>query len=92
MKVWLFDIDGTLIASGGAGQAAAFAAIESDFGVPAVQDRIQFAGRTDRAITVDIFKQHNIENTETNRRTFLNSYLGHLEDFLHDAQVESYPA
>ncbi len=83
MKVWLFDIDGTLIASGGAGQAAAFAAIESDFGVPAVQDGIQFAGRTDRAITVDIFKQHNIENTETNRRTFLNSYLGHLEDFLH---------
>ena len=82
MKVWLFDIDGTLILSGGAGQAAAFAAIESDFGVPAVQDGIQFAGRTDRAITVDIFEQHNIEDTETNRTLFLNSYLQHLEEFL----------
>ena len=82
MKVWLFDIDGTLILSGGAGQAAAFAAIESDFGVPAVQDGIQFAGRTDRAITDDIFEQHNIENTETNRKVFLNSYLQHLEEFL----------
>ena len=55
MRVWLFDIDGTLIASGGAGQEATFAALAEAFGVPVTRAGIGFAGRTDRAIATDVF-------------------------------------
>jgi phosphoglycolate phosphatase-like HAD superfamily hydrolase len=79
MKVWLFDIDGTLIASGGAGQEATFAALSAAFGVPVTRAGIAFAGRTDRAIATDVFAVHGIRNTEENWQTFQRVYLDHLQ-------------
>jgi phosphoglycolate phosphatase-like HAD superfamily hydrolase len=78
MKIWLFDIDGTLIASGGAGQEATFAALTEAFGVPVSRAGIQFAGRTDRAIAADVFQAHNIPNTLENWETFQRLYLQQL--------------
>ena len=66
MRVLLFDIDGTLLNSGGAGQAAMEDALESAFGVTAPTDGIPVAGRTDRAITTDMLKFHNIPITQDN--------------------------
>lgn len=82
MKVWLFDIDGTLIASGGAGQAATFAAIGEAFRIDVITDGIAFAGRTDRAIAADVFRAHQIPNTLANWQRFREVYLDQLRQHL----------
>lgn len=82
MFACLFDIDGTLLSSGGAGKHAMYAALESEFGLAQVHDGVPFAGRTDRAIGRDLFLRHNIEDTLINWQRFVRSYLGHLPDSL----------
>lgn len=49
----LFDIDGTLITTGGAGYRAMKRAVEDECGVPAALDGIPVAGRTDSIILRD---------------------------------------
>jgi phosphoglycolate phosphatase-like HAD superfamily hydrolase len=78
MHTCLFDIDGTLLSSGGAGKHAMYAAIASEFGVSDLDDGIPFAGRTDRAIAHDLLLRHGLEDTEANWRRFVRAYLGHL--------------
>jgi phosphoglycolate phosphatase-like HAD superfamily hydrolase len=82
MNVFLFDIDGTLISSGGAGKAALEAAMASAFGIAEVAGRVEFSGRTDRAIVRDLLTLHGIEETPENVRRLLAAYLGHLPDCL----------
>jgi phosphoglycolate phosphatase-like HAD superfamily hydrolase len=82
MHVCLFDIDGTLIASGGAGKAALEAALADDFGIPHVIDKLQLSGRTDRAIIRDLFQMHIIEETPANYERLVRSYLRHLPAYL----------
>src|SRR5262245_16432847 len=74
----LFDIDGTLLSSGGAGQHAMYEAIASEFGVTELNDGVPFAGRTDRAIACDLFAKHGVENTAENWSRFVRAYLTHL--------------
>src|SRR5262245_23039011 len=83
MKVCLFDIDGTLLASGGAGKAAMEAALTTVFGTPAASSAVPFSGRTDRAIVRDLFALHNIPYVQANWQSFLAAYLGHLPQYLH---------
>jgi phosphoglycolate phosphatase-like HAD superfamily hydrolase len=89
MYVCLFDIDGTLLSSGGAGKAAMEAALAAEFGLPAVSDGVPFAGRTDRAIARDLFRMHGIEESTATWRRFLASYLRLLPSCLaaHKGQV-----
>jgi phosphoglycolate phosphatase-like HAD superfamily hydrolase len=82
MYVCLFDIDGTLLSSGGAGKAAMEAALSSEFGVGTGMDGIPFSGRTDRAIGRDLFNLHTIAETPGNWERFLSAYLSHLPSFL----------
>jgi phosphoglycolate phosphatase len=82
MHALLFDIDGTLLRSGGAGQAAMERALESVFGVTAPTEGIQAAGRTDFAITSDLLEFHGLENSPENRERFLDGYLGCLPEEL----------
>ncbi len=82
MHIFLFDIDGTLLSSGGAGKAAMEAALESEFGTPRSAGGVPFSGRTDRAITQDLFHFHGIEWSNTNWTRFLAAYLGHLPSCL----------
>jgi HAD superfamily hydrolase (TIGR01509 family) len=78
MHVCLFDIDGTLLSSGGAGQAAMEAAIVSEFGALARYEGLSTAGRTDRAIAADLFDYHKVEAGEEALRRFIAAYLSHL--------------
>jgi phosphoglycolate phosphatase-like HAD superfamily hydrolase len=78
MHVCLFDIDGTLISSGGAGKAALEAAILSEFGVHRGMDKVELSGRTDRAIISDLFRLYDKEETSAARAQLLNSYLSQL--------------
>ena len=78
MHVCLFDIDGTLISSGGAGKAALEAALASEFGISKLIGKLELSGRTDRAISRDLFALHTIEETPRNWQRLLDAYLAHL--------------
>jgi phosphoglycolate phosphatase-like HAD superfamily hydrolase len=78
MHVFLFDIDGTLISTGGAGKGALEAAMASEFGRHELKGKVPFSGRTDRAIIRDLFLQNGVEETPDNLRRLLTAYLGHL--------------
>jgi len=82
MPVFLFDIDGTLVSSGGAGKAAMEQALETAFGVRVGTHGIPFSGRTDRAIGRDLFLHHAVEESTANWQRFLEDYLGHLPGML----------
>jgi phosphoglycolate phosphatase-like HAD superfamily hydrolase len=82
MNICLFDIDGTLLSSGGAGKAAMEAALESEFGTPPSAGDVPFSGRTDRAITQDLFDYHGVDWSTPNWERFLAAYLNHLPSCL----------
>jgi phosphoglycolate phosphatase-like HAD superfamily hydrolase len=82
MYVCLFDIDGTLLASGGAGKAAMEAALSSEFGISEINHDVPFSGRTDRAIGRDLLRLHAVAATEENWQRFLSGYLRHLPGYL----------
>ncbi len=78
MKILLFDIDGTLIDSGGAGKLAMETAITSELGLGPPTTAIPYAGRTDRAIISDLLRHHDVEASPGNIERILKAYLGHL--------------
>jgi phosphoglycolate phosphatase-like HAD superfamily hydrolase len=78
MHVCLFDIDGTLIASGGAGKAALEAGFTEEFGFPHQIAKLSLSGRTDRAIVRDMLRTHGVAEAEENVRRVWAAYLRHL--------------
>jgi phosphoglycolate phosphatase len=78
MRVLLFDIDGTLIRSGGAGKAAMEAALRTAFGVREIRDGIPYSGRTDPGIARELLTIHDIEPTPANVDRLKSEYLAHL--------------
>jgi phosphoglycolate phosphatase len=81
MQACLFDIDGTLLSSGGAGRAAMESALASVFGVAEVS-RVEYSGRTDRAIGRDLFRVHGIEESHERWQDLVAAYLRNLPDCL----------
>ena len=73
--ICLFDIDGTLLSTGGAGQRAMENALATIFGIRGPTDAILAAGRTDRAITVDLFAAHTLEMNQSNWDRFTSAYF-----------------
>lgn len=82
MAILLFDIDGTLVRTGGAGKAAMEEALRSEFGVRDLIDTVPYSGRTDRAISRDLLAMHGIEPTPENQIRLTDTYLSHLPQFL----------
>lgn len=87
MHICLFDIDGTLIASGGAGKAALEAALAEVFGIAPVITKLQLSGRTDRAIITDLFREHSIADTLENHERLRVAYLRRLPRYLPAGRV-----
>ena len=77
MVVLLFDIDGTLLHTGGAGLASLQAAMRGEFSVTAPL-QINLSGRTDRGIANELFEAHGIENSAPNWHRFQSAYLQQL--------------
>jgi phosphoglycolate phosphatase-like HAD superfamily hydrolase len=77
MQICLFDIDGTLLDSGGAGKAAIETALVEDFGVT-MRTRVSYSGRTDRAIGRDLLQFHDVEATSANWQRLVEGYLARL--------------
>lgn len=84
MHVCLFDIDGTLINTSGAGKCAMEGALREAFGVTAPTHGIPYAGRTDRAIAEDLFRYHGVEVTQEGWEFFRETYLELLKSCLRD--------
>jgi phosphoglycolate phosphatase-like HAD superfamily hydrolase len=78
MHVCLFDIDGTLLLSGGAGRAAMEAGADEAFGTGGPLDQLLFSGRTDLAIVRDLLTLRGVADTAEHRLRVLDAYLRHL--------------
>jgi phosphoglycolate phosphatase-like HAD superfamily hydrolase len=89
-RLFLFDIDGTLLASGGAGIRALEAATLDVFGTKAL-DGVEIAGRTDSSIARQLFARHGQEATPENTARFFDGYLSHLAAFLPQVQGSLLP-
>jgi phosphoglycolate phosphatase-like HAD superfamily hydrolase len=75
MRVLLFDIDGTLIRSGGAGKAAMEAALRQAFRLEEIRDGVPYSGRTDPAIGYDLLALHDLETSAENLSRLHTAYL-----------------
>ena len=91
MHIILFDIDGTLISSGGAGKSAIEAALTETFDITPDSAGVPMAGRTDRSIVRDLFVQNGLENTEVNWTRVLESYLRVLPNYLQQCEGQVLP-
>jgi len=81
-KLLLFDIDGTLILSGGAGEHALKLAMKSAYGTDNGFDQIVFAGATDGAIARQLLEGNGIEPTPEHIGRLLDHYVVELEQEL----------
>ena len=75
VRLVLFDIDGTLVSTGGAGMKAFGEAFEAAFGIAEATAKIKFAGRTDYSIFRELCEQNGVGHTPENRESFFNHYL-----------------
>jgi len=80
MKYILFDIDGTLIDSGGAGVQALNLAFEEMFSVCDAFKGISMAGKTDLQIVMEGLRLHRIESSNGIVHGFFDSYVEHLKN------------
>ena len=77
----LFDIDGTLVDTGGAGMAAIVSAREELYAenlrhVSAPE--LDLAGSTDAGIVMEMFAKIGVDDSDEERGRFYRCYLGHL--------------
>ena len=83
----LWDIDGTLIASGGAGMRALQCALRTVFGVDGSLADIDFAGRTDTWIMRAVLEKFSLPPTPENFARFFDAYIAALPAELHNPQA-----
>jgi phosphoglycolate phosphatase-like HAD superfamily hydrolase len=86
VRLVLFDIDGTLLHSGGAGVKAFARAFASEFGAHDGTERLKFAGRTDVSIVREFFSHHQIEASPENFARFFKAYLFWLEQIIRECE------
>jgi phosphoglycolate phosphatase len=74
-KLILWDIDGTIIVSHGAGVRAMEKALTKRFGVTCDLTKIDWAGRTDSWITGEVLRHTGLPDTPQNSHDYLEAYL-----------------
>lgn len=86
VRLVLFDIDGTLVHTGGAGIKAFARAFATEFGITDGAERIKFSGRTDVSLVREFFNQNRIEPTKENFDRFFAAYLQWLPQLVANCQ------
>ncbi len=81
-RLLLWDIDGTLINTGAAGQHALVRATVERFGGKGELDGVEIAGRTDTAIAHQILEKYRTPLSDENVNSFLDLYVQLLEEEL----------
>lgn len=77
-RLLLWDIDGTLLLSSGAGMRALEVTLPRVFGVQGSLADIEYAGRTDRWILRQVFAKFGLPATEENFARYIAGYLAEL--------------
>jgi phosphoglycolate phosphatase-like HAD superfamily hydrolase len=75
----LFDIDGTLVLTGRAGVRGMTEAFRQLHRVERALDQVPIAGRTDRAIVVDVMTRIGVDPTDAAIQTLHDRYIDHLQ-------------
>jgi phosphoglycolate phosphatase len=90
-KLLLFDVDDTLIATGGAGRRAMRRAFSDVFGVNVPPEALEVPGRTDRLVVYEILTSagHPAPNDDENCEAFAERYIAYLQQEL---RVSASPA
>lgn len=87
----LWDIDGTLILSGGAGERALVASLESEFGIVGTLEDVEVAGRTDPWIARRVLAKFSVPDTPENIARYLDGYLRALPGELANPHAHTLP-
>ncbi len=82
VNVILWDIDGTLLSTGGAGREALDLAFEELFGVPKAFVAVSFGGRTDLGLIGEAFERAGLAMPEDAAPQLHDRYIGHLQRIL----------
>lgn len=81
MKIVLFDIDGTILQTNGAGTRAANRAFENIYGISEAMTRIDAAGKTDHIILQEIFMNElNRDFSQQEAENLYKLYIPFLEE------------
>jgi phosphoglycolate phosphatase-like HAD superfamily hydrolase len=91
VRLVLFDVDGTLIRTGGAGAQAFARVFATEFGLVDGVARLRFGGRTDVSLVREVFDQHGVPATKANFRRFFERYVFWLDHLLADGQGGAIP-
>ena len=89
--VLFFDIDGTMLSTGGAGQRAMEMALVEEFRIEFPFEGVLTAGRTDRGIADEIFGRYAFNDSPQERERFMLSYLERLPHALQNLPGELLP-
>jgi phosphoglycolate phosphatase len=94
MRLFLFDIDGTLVNAGGVGRTAVTRALTEVYGTTGAIDGYDFRGRTDPRIVLDLLGQAGFGEADIRARlkSYFEVYVRELEALLGDgARVRVLP-
>ena len=86
IRLVLFDIDGTLLHTGGVGMKAFARAFASEFGIHDGTERLKFSGRTDVSLVREVFGLNQIEPSPSHFDRFFAAYAGWLREIIVDCQ------
>jgi phosphoglycolate phosphatase-like HAD superfamily hydrolase len=82
IRLVLFDIDGTLVHTGGAGTKAFSLTFSHVFGLHHGAERMKFAGRTDVSLVREFLQIHGVPASPENFRRFFDNYVFFLDQVL----------
>lgn len=87
----LWDIDGTLIWSGGARERALIVSLKNEFGIIGTLEDIEVAGRTDPWIARRVLAKFALPETSENLNRYLDGYLRALPSELANPHARTLP-
>jgi phosphoglycolate phosphatase-like HAD superfamily hydrolase len=91
IRLVLFDIDGTLVHTGGAGVKAFAKVFQTEFDAHDHFEKLKFAGRTDVSLVREFFTYHNVPPTEANFQRFFERYVFWLDYILNHSETKACP-
>jgi phosphoglycolate phosphatase len=91
VRLVLFDIDGTLVHTGGAGVKAFAKVFATEFGAVDGFERLKFAGRTDVSLVREFFGFHGIAARSENFKRFFEHYVFWLDHILRESHTQMCP-
>jgi len=86
VRLFLFDVDGTLVTARGAGRAAFGRALQATYGTPGAVDVYDFRGKTDPRIVWDLMRGAGLDDAAITRGldAFFAAYLEELRRAIGD--------